>query len=132
MNEDWLKISIPMKNEEFHAFHDLDEVKNDQKSDLADSFFSFKLNLLGGFLSACLVCLLVKFLIIVCQKSSRGRPMRLGRIIRNFATVSFSSSAKYRIAALSMLVLFFDQFLWFATIVATSSIKTDTVIVDTR
>ena len=132
MNEDWLKISIPMKNQEFHAFHEIEELRNDEKVDLIDNFFSFKLDLLAGFLSACLVCLLVKFLIIVCQKGRRGRPMKLGRIIRNFATVSFSSSAKYRIVALSMLALFFDQFLWFATIVATSSIKTDTVIVDTR
>ena len=36
--EDWLKISIPMKNEELHAFHELDEVKKKRENQSGRQF----------------------------------------------------------------------------------------------
>ena len=132
MNEDWLKISIPMENVKFHAVHEIDEMKNDQKIDLADNFFNFKLDLFAGFLAVCFLCLLLKFLIVLHPKSLNRSQMSLSRLIRNFAIFSLSSSAKHRIASLRLLVLFFNQFLWLSALVVTSSISTDTVVVDTR
>lgn len=146
VNEGWLKISsVPMLNEEFHAVHEIDGVKNHKKLDLVNNFINFKLNLFAGFLCVCLLCLVLKFLIVsskikkrdpVPQASStnnlnESRP-NWTQVIRKFATVSFAPFFKYRIASLSLLLLFYDQFLWLSTLVVTSSINTDTVIVDTR
>ena len=134
MNEAWLKITNPLVNDDFRAIHELEETKNDQKVDLVNNFFNLKLNLFGGFLGICLLCLLFKFLIIFCKRIKKNTAecqTTPAQLIRKFVVVSFSS-ARHRIAALSLLALFFEQFLWFFNILVTLTIKTDTVIVDTR
>lgn len=132
INEDWLKITIPIRNEEFRAVQELEEVKNFKKIDLFRNFFHFKLGLFSCFLGICFLYFFFRFLVVLHKKNFGWRQMKLGRIIQKFAIVSLSSSSKYRIAVLSLLALFFQEFLWFSAMVVTSSIKTDTVLVDTR
>ena len=126
-----------MQNDELLAAHTLEETKNDKKIDLMDNFLNFKLNLFAGFLCVCLLCLLFKVLIVcckrgikLCQKNFRARRTSPGQLSRKFLAIAFSN--KRRIAALSLFLLFYDQFLWFSGNLVTSSIKTDKVIVDTR
>ena len=82
VNEVWLKTSIPMKNEEFHAAQELEEVKHDAKIDLVDNFFTFKLNLLAGFLGACFLHLFFKFLIVIAKRNFERKPIKLGWLIQ--------------------------------------------------
>ena len=130
MNENWLKLSVPIRHEDFHSFHELDEVKAHQKVDVIENFFSLKLNLLACFLAVCLMYLLFKFLVVFFRgRNLKRQNMKIVRLIRKFEAVSFSS--RHHIAALTLLVLFFNQFWWFFTLMVTLSIKTDTVLVDT-
>ena len=132
IDEDWLKTTKPMGNGEFYALQFLEDNKNNEKIDLVDNFFTFKLVLLATFLISCALVWFLKFFIVFYKRIFRKRQMNFVQFVRKFASVFVSSSTKYRITALSVLVLFFSQFLWFSALVVTSSIKTDTVIVDTR
>ena len=132
VNEDWLKVSIPLRNEEFHTLQFLKETKSNAKTDLVDNLINFKLNLFAGFLTVCFLCLAFKFLVVFYKKNFKEKQLKFAQLVQKFAVVSFSFSSKFQIAALNLFVLFFGQFLWFSTLLATSTIKTETVIVDTR
>lgn len=79
VNEDWLKISIPMRAEKFLAVHEMEEIKKDAKTDLVNNFINFKLDLFAGFLSICFLCLFLKFLIVFGKTGKRvGRTSNAG------------------------------------------------------